>query len=515
MNAAFAFLVVSAGFLHADANQTHKEELKEHQRRTAALEQKGSALPDDHYLSKRYVRLIEEAKEWQGKTAAIVDRSEYAEDVEAMLRHSREATHRLGMLELRTRIVKRALERGEPEPGYGVLATSGLERIVDAEVPGVPVRKSITLDAAAGETVSCRILVIAFDRGISKPTYPTSFQFVVPEPLVNEDGVEIPAAMVTANIEDETPTDDQRIMLSDLDSGRGLQRTDYLTGAAQDCLIGAGTHNYVHFWQADTAHGIRLYVKIPAGQAPGAYRGNVRVWPITEDYPAFVEIVANVHDTEKVPAPELGLMGGFNVGAYLYCTALRNNRKVEELDREAEIKRHIESLARMGIDARPQDAVEPRDDYLYIPDGPDGPLAMTSSPLLARLCAWQAWAEGKKGVQVATVHDWTDSWRYKDLWPSWRQARGYNNYTRDHHRIGSLFYATNHKSLRLLMLQEGFQDVAWLGELEARVLTGGGGKLQEMRSILARARELARTPDGATPAALLAIRRDVLTMLSR
>jgi hypothetical protein len=486
---------------------TPAEQMAGLEARLAQLVKTGSALPREHALSKRYVTLAAECRDWNKQLKAVVNHPDAVEDTAALLWRFQEAVHRLGMLELRTRIVKATPGR---EPRYGLLAATGLERIVDDQVPAVPVTTTLNLNAAPGETVTGRLVLISFDRGLSKPAYPSPMEFVTFEPLAG-NGAAIPANAWTAFFEDAVPTDSQRFMGGDPDFARGVQRTDYLTSASQDFLQGMGWTNYVFYLHADTAWGIRLRLTVPPNQPGGVYRGRVRVWPITEDYPAYATLTVRVHAAPR-PTPAMALSGGFNIAAYKYFTAVQQNKSADAVD-QAAVQGYANALASLGVQAVVEDTLKPQEGWLFVADAPDGPLALTTTPLRARLLAWQAWAKGLKGVQVARVHDWTGTWQVMRIWPGPGNPRGYNNFVKDPHRMGSLVYPWG-DSLRLMMLREGFQDAAWLFALkDATAKSTDAAWIKQAQAALDRATTLATTPDTATPEALLAIRATIMQLL--
>ncbi len=480
------------------------------QARLNTLAKTGSALPSAHKLSKRYAAIIAECRDWDRKLKAVEHNPDAAEDIEALLWRFTEAVHRLGMLELRTRIVQAT---PGPEPRYGLLASTGLERIVDNRVPEVPVSTKLTLDAAPGETVTGRLVLIVFDRGISKPAYPSTLQFVTCEALTGADGAAIPAEALVPFFEDAVPADNQRFMGADPVFARGVQRTNYLTGASQDFLMGLGWLNYIFYLHADTSWAIRLRLNVPANQPAGIYRGRVRVWPLSEDDPAYASIEVRVHDVIR-PAPTMMLLGGLNVKAFNHLNAVHAKKPAGEVD-PSWLTNHLAKLAQAGIQAKAEDMLSPQKGWLFVPDDPYGPLALTTTPLRARLLAWQAWAQGLKGVQVARVHDWTGTTEVMAIWPGPGNPRGYNNFVKDPGRLGSLYYPWG-ESLRLLALREGFQDAAWLSTLQTAIETSPDPAWRTVaQATLQRARALAAAPDAATPAAVLATRAEVITLLER
>jgi hypothetical protein len=485
---------------------TPAEQMAGLEARLAQVAKAGSALPKTHVLSLRFADTVAECRNWHTQLKAVVNNPEAAEDIAALLWRLKEAVHRLGMLELRTRIVKATPDR---EPRYGLLASTGLERIADDQVPDVPVSTTLTLDAAPGETVTGRLILIAFDRGLSKPCYPSPMEFVSFKPLAG-DAASIPANALAALLEDAVPTDSQRFMGGDPDFARGVQRTDYLTGASQDLMMGVGWTNYFHYQHADTAQGIRLRLTVPAHQPAGIYRGQVRVWPCTEDYPAYATLVVRVHAVPR-PVPTMTLQGGFNVEAFKHFIALREKTNVEELD-TGWLEGHINTLTAIGVQVNTEHTPGPRDGWLFVPDDPGGPLALSTTPLRARLLAWYAWAKGVKGVEVERVHDWTGTTQVMNIWPA--NGRGYNNYVKDPRRIGSLYYPAG-ESLRLLALREGFQDAAWLSALQAAAAQSTDPVWHtRAQSTLDRALALAKSST-PTADALVSIRTEVISVLEK
>ena len=513
--AALCIAVFIGGGLSAGDSPSASQQIKRYEARVDELAAKGSALDSGHPLSVRFGKTVEECRALTASVKEVAGKELWQEDCAARMWRLEEAVHRLGMLELRTRIVKALTADDGREPKYGLLAASGLERIVNNKVPAPEATDTVTLTAAAGESVSFRLTLVVFDRGIDKPD--KYFQFVtIEQPFASAEGDTIPEKALTPLFEDEAPTDAQRIMLGDFDLARGIQRTDYLTGASQDCLIGLGAQSYIQFLHADTAYGIRVIIDVPADQKAGSYRGTLRVWPMTEEYPAYAHVALDIVDAGAVPEPAMRILGGFNRQAFLYITAVRQKKDVAALDAEKAIARHIAAMAKEHVVLKDEGALAPDDDWLFVPDDPDGPLAMTTTPLRARLLAWQAWAGGKKGIQVATFHDWADSWKRMSIWPGPGSTRGYINYTADDHRIGSLYYASGSRSLRLLMLQEGFQDAAWLDALLARMKSAvDDGMTKKIQSVLERARALAAKPGKATAEEFLAIRREVILLMAQ
>lgn len=490
-------LLYATGAFAVETEVSFAGRLDRAKREVQQTEKEAAALPAGHGLEPRLRNERETIRSREKLIRELIAKRAPADEIEARLGELEMAAHDFAYLPLRARIVAAAKARNQPEPRWGVVPASDVERVAENTVPSYREAR-IELHGVEGESLSAQLIAVPFDGGLQ-------FTFgwdrtkgdIRFTDLKSEAGAIIEAKQWTLMRVDELRR------LEDWPRGNPLDYympPEMLRAGRPEVLFAQHPYLGKTVFVGKIAV-FRCRLDVPAKQTPGVYQGRIQVWPLNFENPRDVPVQLVIWKFGLPARWPLDIEAGFkteNVAKYYGATG---EGKSSGGDFASAFKgSHDQFLKYYGITGLPDQEAKTKDRWFLA--GEPGPLSLGASPITVRLLPWRVWASGQPGIVIPWLHTWEG--RHLNADPYWGQGLSTSWPLQPDDKIGDLVYPTKPAfkgfapSLRLEVLRDGLQDVRYLAALATAERAAPDGEWKKKaNALLQAARNLGMKPEAS------------------